>query len=361
MATIIIRDGKTSVSYQVRYRIDNKQKTKSFESKREANKFKKEIEAQKTLGLARNESQFTFREYADKFMKIHLLNSKTTTKKSYHYLLNSIYLYIGDVKLKDLTANRLDSLFLKFHEKYSFNTIRSSKKVINLVLASAFKKDIIPYNPIDKMDYKLVNNDKEKNKVIDDVAIKELLDYFEYKPKYKHVVQLGLMTGMRTGEILALRKENVNLQKRELSVVENYSRWREVTTPKTKNSIRKIYIHDPLKELILKIYKYNEQNKELFGSDYDELGLLVCHEDGRYISNIAVSKAFYIASDKIGKKITAHMLRHTFATKLRMVETKDVQQLMGHGSLSMTNRYQHHDNYKEETIDLLNTTFKNID
>lgn len=360
MASIVEREGIKGTTYQVRYRIDGRQKTKTFAAKREANRFAKEIEAKITLGQAKEEHHITFREYANQFFEIQLLNAKITTKKSYNYLLNTINKYIGEKKLKDITANYLDRIFLKLDKEYKYNTIRSIKKLINLVLKSAAKKEIIAFNPVDRMDYRLVNTERHKQKNVSDEHIKLLIEYFESKEqyKYKHFTQIALMTGMRTGEIIALREENVT---DFIHVVENYNRWGEITTPKTKRSIRDIYIHKPLQKVLDNIQNYNKQQKELFGSSYNDNGLLVCHEDGNYMSNIAVSKAFQTASNNLNIHITPHMLRHTFATKLRMVETKDVQELLGHTSVEMTvNTYQHHDKYTEETIDILNETFKHI-
>lgn len=56
-------------------------------------------------------------------------------------------------------------------------------------------------------------------------------------------------------------------------------------------------------------------------------------------------------------KLSPHNFRHTYATLLRRIEQKDVQMLLGHSNVSQTNKYQHHDEFRPETLAIMNEIF----
>lgn len=150
------------------------------------------------------------------------------------------------------------------------------------------------------------------------------------------VVQLALYTGMRRGEILNLKWENIDLQKRL------------VLLEKTKTNERRIIpINDTLAE-VLKNIPRSEESKD---TDIVFPGL----------SGNMLSMAFRRACGKA--KITNfrfHDLRHTFASHLTMAgyNQRTIQHLLGHKDPRMTVRYAHlSDDYLSQAVKALDQVF----
>lgn len=360
-------DGTKTIQY--RYRIEDKQYTKSIKTEdkttfaekramKEIEKFAKDMEAKKTLGLAKNETNMDFKSYALQLFEIRNINKKNTTIDTINSALRSLYKDLGEIRLKDFTPTRLDKYLMELYKQgRSSSYIEMRKNLLNQVFSSASKKDLIPSNPLEKIDFTITKDQVEKQPYNPE-EIELILEYFSSKKlyrKYFNFCEIALNTGMRRGEILALKKYNIDLSTNGfIKVVDNWTILQEVTSPKTKKSTRFIPIRNYLKNIIINTYKWNEECKSIYGSDYQDNELLICQDDGRYILHQSLTKAFQIASKKLGFKVTAHRFRHTFATRMRSAEIKDLQQMLGHNLIEMTvNKYQHHDGYKQETLDLL--------
>jgi integrase len=360
MAYIQSYEGKNGISYQVKWRVNGKGKSKTFSSKREANTFKKEIEAELTLGLAKDNSRITLQDYSKDFFEIHVLDLKPNTIDNYKGNMIRINKELGKTKLVDLTPKQLDKYFLKLKtkNKLKMNSIKKYRDVLNLVLSDAFKKDIIPINPLDKLAFKFIDHDEPGKKIATIEELNFILDTFQV-PYFKHLLLLGIMTGMRKGEMLALQwKEHIDFDNRIIKVKGSLDKYGNISTPKTKSSIRDIYMHDNLKLLLQSIKDYQKEMKEFFGKQYIDNDLVICKQNGEYLKTNQVSRRMNDKKHVHGVHVTIRMLRTTFATWLRGVEAKDVQKLLGHANVDITlNTYQQHDQFKSESLDKINEIF----
>jgi integrase len=147
--------------------------------------------------------------------------------------------------------------------------------------------------------------------------------------EWQTMILVALRTGMRQGEMLALRWEDVDLLKGQLTVRRSVTRG-VVTTPKSGRS-RDI----PLGDEVLAALK---GHRPLRGQ------LVFCTGSGRMLKKNELKHPLWRATRRAGlRRIGWHMLRHTFASHLAMrgVPLKAVQELMGHATIEMTMRYAH--------------------
>lgn len=143
------------------------------------------------------------------------------------------------------------------------------------------------------------------------------------------MVLLGVKTGLRQGEILALRWGDVDLVGGRLVVRRSIVRG-VVGTPKSGRS-REV----PLSDEMLKALK---AHRHLRGE------LVFSNGEGRAFTKNECKHPLWGACKRAGlRRIGWHVLRHTFASHLVMrgAPMKAVQELLGHATIDMTMRYAH--------------------
>lgn len=153
-----------------------------------------------------------------------------------------------------------------------------------------------------------------------------------------------LNTGLRIGEICALRWNNIDLEKREISIRNTLQRIYDedlkqtkvvMEKPKTRTSIRNIPISNKLYNILKQLEK-EHQEEEFFLTGNTEL----------YIEPRIYRDYFKktLRKSKIKNLYKFHILRHTFATNCIEVgmDTKSLSEILGHATIEMTlNKYVH--------------------
>ena len=150
-----------------------------------------------------------------------------------------------------------------------------------------------------------------------------------------------ISTGLRVGEALALSRSDIDIKRGTVSVTKDVvfisGKRIEQPTPKTSASVRSV----PVPRWILE--KLEKTRGILFPMTYN-----------------AVRLAFRRLQEETGIKISAHVLRHTYATRLEEagISPKVKQYLLGHSSLAMTqNTYT---DVQQEHLDTLKETITSI-
>ncbi|MDE6435214.1 MAG: site-specific integrase [Lachnospiraceae bacterium] len=154
-------------------------------------------------------------------------------------------------------------------------------------------------------------------------------------------VVLCLYTGLRIGELLALKWEDVDFQKGIIAVTktcydgkDNNGKFTRITdTPKTQTSQRLIPFP---KQLILYLKSVRKQNNS---------GYVVSSGSGKIISVRAYQRSFELLLNKLNITHRGfHSLRHTFATRALEcgMDVKTLSEILGHKNATVTlNRYVH--------------------
>jgi integrase len=169
--------------------------------------------------------------------------------------------------------------------------------------------------------------------------------------KVEALYVLAVHTGMRRGELLGLKWDDVDLEaatvrvRRTLTRTDN-GRHLALGEPKTKKSRRTVRLTQKAVE-VLKSHRARQAEEKLgIGSLYQNQGLVFAGEGGGLInpSNLR-QRSFVPLLERAGlPRITFHDLRHTCASLLfqRNVHPKFVQELLGHTSVAITlDTYSH--------------------
>ncbi|HVC06997.1 MAG TPA: site-specific integrase [Solirubrobacterales bacterium] len=142
------------------------------------------------------------------------------------------------------------------------------------------------------------------------------------------------MTGLRQGELIALRWKDVDWKAGLIRVRRNYTRGR-FGTPKTKRSSRSV----PMPERVAAALKEHSKRSNYTGAD----DLVFCHpETGNPFDASKMRKRFKVAIEAAGvRSIRLHDLRHTFGTKMAAAGAplRTIQEWMGHRDYKTTEIY----------------------
>jgi integrase len=242
----------------------------------------------------------------------------------------------GAMYLQQLRPEHIQEFYQeKLEEGKSPATIHKLHDIIRGSLKQAVKNKVIIYNPAE-----VVILPKRNKKEIS-ILEKEQRDKFI---KILEEDRLGvafltlLMTGIRRGELLALTWEDIDFQKKTISITKGlvYSTEKGliIRSPKTEKSKRTIPISDTLLQ-----YLRRHQTRMLEEGNYSKNKPIFCTSNGTYIHPRNLNRKYYELRKKAGiEKVNLHALRHTFATMLLEagVNLKVVQELLGHTRISTT-------------------------
>ena len=163
------------------------------------------------------------------------------------------------------------------------------------------------------------------------------------------MILVALNTGMRRGELSALRWDDIDFEnglifvRRTVNYVGGYGFVE--TEPKTKSSRRKIAVSGKLLEA-LKVHREQQGQMRLrAGEKWHEQGLVFCNRHGKFLFPEVVLKQFHTLLARAGlPEMRFHDLRHTMATMLLEadVHPKKVQERLGHSTIAITmDTYSH--------------------
>lgn len=279
---------------------------------------------------------------------------KTTLGNYYTMIETYIKPQIGKIQLRQLQPSNLQRYYNYLQEKgrakgsggLSPRMVRYIHSIIHAALDQAMKEGLIIRNPAEATELP-----KMKKADVEPLTIEEVNRFIETikTDRLFPAFCLALKTGLRRGEILGLRWQDIDFKGKKLHVRQTLVEAREpgeekkVTLlfkpPKTEKSKRTIPLTDDIIKL-LKAHKAKQnEDKLFFGKKYHDNGLVFCSEDGKPIWPRNFLRRFTNLQKKAGiEHHRLHDLRHTFATLLLAEgeELRNVQELLGHERISTT-------------------------
>ena len=157
------------------------------------------------------------------------------------------------------------------------------------------------------------------------------------------LLTLAVTTGMREGELLALRWQDIDLEHGSLQVKRAVTYLKEYgyveSEPKTAKSQRTIKLPVFVVSILLTHRLQQKEQKQEVGTTWIDKGLVFTNAQGYYLSPSTLLKMFKRFLVSIGlPSMRFHDLRHSAATILLAMNThpKVVQEILGHSQIAMT-------------------------
>lgn len=227
----------------------------------------------------------------------------------------------------------------------SKRTVLHHHRVLREALQHAVRWQMIVRNPADAVEPP--RPEREERPFLDSQQVALLLQKAEGSRLYVPIL-LAVTTGMRRGEILALRWQDVDFDKATATVVRNLIRAEgklEFGEPKTPRSRRTVTL-PPITVEALRRHKVQQAREKLrLGPAYEDYGLVCAQTNGKPYDPREFSKAFTRLAKRAGfPNLRFHDLRHTHASLLLRggIHPKVVSERLGHSTVSITlDTYSH--------------------
>jgi integrase len=323
------RRGKTWTAYwYTETNEGRKQHTKGgFAMRKDAQVFLTEAMAALSQGSFAEPVKVRFGEYLiEQWLPLRQRALKPSTYSSYEVIIDKHVLpELGPIRIQQLTANHLDRFYGKLLAAgLSPKTVRNVHIVVRKALRDAVRKSLIPKNPAEMADPPKVSKH----------------DIGTHRLGAAYI--LPAMTGLRRGEILGLRWQDVDLDEQLIHVVQTVVSVRYeivIGTPKSVGSRRRVTIDEVTASILRRHQAAQAEEKRLTDDDYADHDLVFARVDGTPIHPDYFSQTFdrTVARLKL-PKIRLHDLRHTHATiGLEVgVPMKVMSDRLGHATAAFT-------------------------
>lgn len=387
MASIVKRKKKYSVVYSYFDENGKKhQKWETFDNNTEAKRRKAEIESELANGTFTIPTAKTVNDLLDDYFAIYGVNNWAMSTYESRRNLMSHYVrpLIGEMQLSALNTRVMDQFYRSLQkvkpvmvnnvqpksEFLTAHTVREIHKILRTAFNQAVKWELIPKNPV--VNATLPKEEHVPRNIWTADTLFKALDVCDDEMLLL-AINLAFSCSLRMGEMLALTWDCIDIAPESIesgraSIYVNKELQRVnrdamdkldergvilkfppafasthtrlvLKEPKTKTSVRRIYLPKTVAEMLEERRKEIEELKDLFGDEFLDFDLVFCSSNGRPVESQIINRAFNkLIKDNGFPKVVFHSLRHTSITyklKLNGGDMKSVQGDSGHAQLKM--------------------------
>ena len=320
---------------------------KTAKTEKEAKSLAHKMITEMERGIVTRKSVKTVAEWMNEWITLYLPNVEETTRVGYKTKIRCyIAPSLGSIRINALKACHIQKMVNDMLAKgLSPKNIRDTFNNVNAAMKQAVVLRMIPYNPCEGV--VLPKLKRYKAKVYDVNMIHTVLDVAKGTDMY---IPLLLLTtaGLRRGELVALRWDDVDFKTNTLKIRRNMVNGESgviIKAPKSEAGVRDIHIgNEVIAELKASRIQYLH-DAVTYGCSFQNLNLVIRQEDGSPIKPDSMTRKWrrFLESNNL-PSIRLHDLRHSNATALIQagVNPKVVQQRLGHSDVSITlNTYTH--------------------
>lgn len=305
------------------------------------------------MGMAAFNENMRFRELVEEYFKVYAPNKlKPITAYNYRKMMDYRFIpHLGNKKLKEINTAMLTDFFNSQTETDKNGNIHplaaSTVKRLYIMMQSLFhfaiSQKYIKESPCNGVI--LPQKDitaEEKRRFMTEAELQRFLPLFDEYSPFNTIIKLLLYTGMRSGEALGLRWQDIDFEHHLITVnhtLSDVGGKHFLTTPKTKSSKRIIAISETLVQLLKEHQKHQAELQAIIGSEFAHPEMVFTSDRGNYKDRSCLNTSFrrFLKGTEFDF-LTLHCLRHCNATLLLNsgIDIKIVSDHLGHSTIGTT-------------------------
>ena len=269
----------------------------------------------------------TVDEYSKMSFEIHSSTRKQSTQSDYRISYEKhIKPYLGKKKLNAIKPSDIALWQNKILESVSPRRLKAIRAVLSTIIQDAMRDELLVRNPLP-----LVKLPRANKVEIEPFSISEIFAILDNADgQYRNFYALGFFSGLRSGEMIGLKWEDIDFFRKEISI-KRAIKMGVVSTPKTLKSVRDIDMIDTL-------FPYLQNQYSITGK-YNSYVFLNEHQENFYDIKRIRDTHWKRVLQKCGFKYRPiYHTRHTFATV--MLENGEdilwISNMLGHTDSTMT-------------------------
>jgi len=336
------KDGRWEAKLTIGYDVNEKpiRKSSYHKTRKSAQEAMREAQSRLANNLAQLDNSTTLREWSELWLGNKKSVLKQSTVENYSHMLKHILPPLGHLKLRDVKNVQMQAFLNELGKTKGRSMLEKVRGVLYGMLEDAERNEMVIRNAARGLKLPLNAEPDKKREAFMPEEIARIENSVSMV-NFADVIAILLNTGLREGELLAMRRPNVNIENSCIYVTHSATRVNgkpTLGTPKTPESIRTI----PVSDWVLKLI-----TARLLEDD----GFMFQCKNGDIWSPRSFLRAYKKALEQISVRyLSPHCCRHTYATRLHAAgaDTKTIQTLMGHTDYALTaNIYTH---VQEDTL-----------
>lgn len=311
-------------------------------------------------------SKITIKEVSTEWLSMKKLTVKQSTYSRYYYIVKTVILpELGDLTLTEINSSVVNSFTSR---KLNGNEENAKKPLARKTVRDicTILKSIIKYSEHEYRTGPLAENTvlprpkRESIETLKEEELKQLTEYLrahQSEPRYLGLL-VCLYSGMRLGEICALRWEDIRLDQRIICI--NHTLQRIIVPNEQSSRKTQVIIDEPKTQFSARIIPISSQIypvlKNLYRTADKSSFFLTNSQKFMEPRNYQYFFKRVIKRNEI-RDVNFHILRHTFATRCVEVgmDVKTLSEILGHSNTNITLTYYVHSSLetKQRQIDML--------
>lgn len=337
-------DGKWCATVEVGF-VDGKRRRKTIygKTRKEVTEKLRKLQREQDAGVNIAPDQQTVQEFLERWLEqVVRVRNRLGTYEEY---ARTVRLYlnpaIGSRQLAKLTPEQVQAMLNRLiARELAPRTVRNVRAVIRRALNQALKWGYVPRNVATLVE--VPRAEKFAVKPLTPEQAREFLKAVEGH-RLEALYRVALSLGLRRGEILGLRWEDIDFDRETLTVTGAMQRRGgrlQRVLPKTESSVRKLYVPAVLLEVLLRHKERQGAERALGEDEWQEHGLVFPSTVGTPMEPGNLHRHFKSILKQVGLPATTrfHDLRHSCATLLlaQGIPLIVVRDMLGHSQISTT-------------------------
>ena len=316
------------------------------------------ITQQLNQGIHVWETTMTFRDLANIWFDEYHADESASWRHSHAQVIRTHLIpTLGEMKIKDIRQLHLQMIISNLSKQgYATSTMKKIKNTAERIMKVAVGSDLIMRNPFSEV--RVPSKPATPRRSLTEKEIALITDTWRGH-NLGLMAMIMLYAGLRRGEAQALEWTDIDFENRVIKVtkaVSNIGNIYTIKTPKSKAGTREIPIPNVLMTALMEKRKPDGYVCTTAGGSFLTLSSYNAQWKSyqNYLNVCAGGKnstGLYNKRISVIDNISAHMLRHTYATMLfdANVDIKSAQKFLGHADVEVTLAvYTHLTKYKED-------------